>query len=306
MNPPSVSATAAILTGVSGPGSRWNHNIHYHPLILAAVPAGCESALDVGCGEGILARELRQSVPHVTAIDLDEPSLSLGREQDPDGAIDFLAGDFLTHPFTGSFDFIASVAAIHHMDMRRALERMRDLLRPGGTLVVIGLARAKYPADLPVEAAGAVLHRLHKARRGYWEHSAPILWPPPETFASARRLAAEVLPGMRYRRHLLWRYSIVWSKPRPDSAQCLPPRLGVLGQVPDHLNDLAAGVAVAAGDLEQRSCLRQYDAALGRACNGDAPAAAEFQEALVPENVQRSQHGVLVDLQHGGEVAGQR
>ena len=30
----------------------WNHNVHYQPLILAAVPLDCGSALDVGCGDG--------------------------------------------------------------------------------------------------------------------------------------------------------------------------------------------------------------------------------------------------------------
>nr|WP_250637349.1 class I SAM-dependent methyltransferase [Streptomyces griseochromogenes] len=38
-------------------------------------------------------------------------------------------------------DFICSVTTIHHMDFEAALMRMRDLLRPGGTLVVVGLAR---------------------------------------------------------------------------------------------------------------------------------------------------------------------
>jgi hypothetical protein len=28
-----------------------------------------------------------------------------------------------------------------------------------------------------------------------------------------RRLARGVLPGVRYRRRLLWRYSLVWTKP---------------------------------------------------------------------------------------------
>ena len=31
--------------GVSERDRRWNHNIHYYPLILAAVPAGCERVL---------------------------------------------------------------------------------------------------------------------------------------------------------------------------------------------------------------------------------------------------------------------
>jgi 2-polyprenyl-3-methyl-5-hydroxy-6-metoxy-1,4-benzoquinol methylase len=192
----------------------WNHNLHYHPLILNAVPDGCQRALDVGCGEGILARQLRQLAPHVSAIDLHHPSILLARQHDDGAGIDYLVGDFLTYPFEpASFDLIASVAALHHMDARVALGRMRTLLRPGGRLAIIGLARSRYPADLPRDAAATVASLLHKATKGYWEISAPIVWPPPETYAGMRRLAAELLPGVRYRRHLLWRYSLVWTKP---------------------------------------------------------------------------------------------
>ncbi|MGH3885786.1 MAG: hypothetical protein ACRDSZ_04310 [Pseudonocardiaceae bacterium] len=31
---------------------RWNHNLHYHSMILNAVADGSARALDVGCGEG--------------------------------------------------------------------------------------------------------------------------------------------------------------------------------------------------------------------------------------------------------------
>lgn len=124
---------------------RWNHNLHYHRVVLDTVPDRCRRALDVGCGEGSLARDLRRAVPHVVAVDLHEPSIRLARRQDAAG-IDFLVGDFLSDLFEpASFDLVASVAALHHMDARLALRRMRDLLRPGGRLAVVGLARASYP-----------------------------------------------------------------------------------------------------------------------------------------------------------------
>jgi len=58
----------------------------------------------------------------------------------------------------------ASIAALHHMDATAALGRMRDLLRPGGVLTVVGPARGEYPAGLaadlaaPSPIASAVTH----------------------------------------------------------------------------------------------------------------------------------------------------
>jgi len=41
------------------------------------------------------------------------------------------------------------------------------------------------------------------------------MWPPPLTYAQVNALTTAVLPGATFRRHTLWRYSIVWTKPRP-------------------------------------------------------------------------------------------
>jgi 2-polyprenyl-3-methyl-5-hydroxy-6-metoxy-1,4-benzoquinol methylase len=71
---------------------RWNHNTHYYPLVLAAVPDGCRRALDVGCGEGMLARELAARVPQVVGIDKHEPSIALAREQGPAGRVEYVLG----------------------------------------------------------------------------------------------------------------------------------------------------------------------------------------------------------------------
>jgi hypothetical protein len=40
---------------------------------------------------------------------------------------------------------ITSVAALHHMDARAALDRMSQLLAPGGRLAIVGLARTVTP-----------------------------------------------------------------------------------------------------------------------------------------------------------------
>jgi SAM-dependent methyltransferase len=163
----------------------------------------------------MLARRLAEVATSVCAIDLDEPSIELARTHNhrtPN--VELILGDLLTYPFKEeSFDFITSVATLHHMNARRGLERMRALLSPGGVLVVIGLARPSYPADLPREALAAVANRLILIDKTYWEHSSPTLWPPPETYRDMRAIAQEVLPGVRYRRRLLWRYSLVWAKP---------------------------------------------------------------------------------------------
>jgi hypothetical protein len=112
-----------------------------------------------------------------------------------------------------TFNMITSVAALHHMDARAALDRMCQLLALGGTLAIIGLARSRLPADLSREAAAVVAHRGYKLTRTYWEQPSPVVWPQAHTYAEMHALAQQVLPGARYRRHLLWRYSLIWTKP---------------------------------------------------------------------------------------------
>ena len=195
-----------------GVPQRWNHNLHYHRVVLEKMPKHCLRVLDVGCGEGMLVRDLSAPRRRVTGIDVDAASIASAREQEP--SAEYFCADFLTHPFREtSFDAVVSVAALHHMDPETALRRMSELLRPGGSLVVIGCARSDLPRDLPYELAAFAANKWISRSRTYWEHHAPTVWPPGQTYREMRRLAARVLPGSKFRRHLLWRYSISWTKP---------------------------------------------------------------------------------------------
>jgi SAM-dependent methyltransferase len=134
--------------------------------------------------------------------------------------VEYRHGDFFDLPLRhGSFDLVTAVASLHHMGTEAGLSRMAELLRPGGVLAVIGLARCGWSLpDLALELPAAIGNRIellrHRPVRRKAGYQPPVVWPPAETYRQIRGLAARLLPGMRYRRHLLWRYSICWQKPR--------------------------------------------------------------------------------------------
>jgi ubiquinone/menaquinone biosynthesis C-methylase UbiE len=197
--------------------SCWNHNVHYQPVILRAVPPRCGPALDVGCGDGMLACRLAERCTEVTGIDRDTRMIAQAREraQAHRGRINFAEADFLTYPAAeASFDFVCANTSLHHMDFATALSKMARLLRPGGRLAVIGLANNGSLADFVPEVPAAPVNLFYRAVCHEGSSGAPVK-DPDMTWGQVRATASTLLPGVRYRRHLLWRYSLLWSKPSP-------------------------------------------------------------------------------------------
>ena len=189
-----------MANAAADPPERWTHNGHYHQVILAAMPAGCAAALDVGCGTGVLTRRLRAAGPRVTGLDRDEQCIRVACAHPGPAGIGYLVGDVARAPLQpGSFDLVTSVAMVHHMDAELALGRMSELLRPGGVLAVVGLARDSSPADFgrAVPAiAGTQLHRLADTRR--WrrtEQQAARAAPATAGLAATAQLPADAAAG---------------------------------------------------------------------------------------------------------------
>ncbi len=192
--------------------SRWNHNIHFHRRVLQEIPPGARSALDVGTGDGLLAGELGLVLPDVTGIDIDAEVLARASAQQQ--GVTWVHGDVLEYDFGRTFDVVASVATMHHFsNPHEVLERLRFLTAPGGVLVVVGLARATTARDHLWSALGMAQHAWYSRTRGYWEHSAPTVWPPPHSYTEMREIASGALPGVRWRQFALWRYALVWHRP---------------------------------------------------------------------------------------------
>jgi SAM-dependent methyltransferase len=191
----------------------WNRNIHYHDLVLSAVPRDCRRALDVGCGNGLLASELAGPCGEVVGIDVDAVTLARGRARYRRPNLTFVEADVMNHAFEpASFDFIAAVATLHHLPLEPALKRFDQLLRPGGVLSVVGLYRLRTFVDVSYACAAVPVSWWWRLTENYEEVAAPIR-DPEQSLAEVRHVATEVLPGASITRQLLFRYSLLWRKP---------------------------------------------------------------------------------------------
>ena len=95
---------------------------------------GDESLLDSGCGDGGVARLLRQRVREVVGVDVE--AAAAWREEP---GLTFTVADAEQLPFAdGSFDIVHSKDSLHHMDSpERALAEYRRVLKRDGSALIV-------------------------------------------------------------------------------------------------------------------------------------------------------------------------
>lgn len=193
---------------------RWDHNEWYRRWLLRQLPSRAGSALDVGCGLGDLARAIRAD--EVTAIDASARMIE--RASATGDRVDWIHGDVLTHEL-GRYDVVTAEASLHHLPLREGLARLAELTKPGGTLIVIGLYmtatrsdRAMELVTLPANAIVGLAKAINGTGGKPHDAEMPVVMTAP-ALAEIRAAAAEIVPGARIRRHVFWRYSLVWHAP---------------------------------------------------------------------------------------------
>jgi 2-polyprenyl-3-methyl-5-hydroxy-6-metoxy-1,4-benzoquinol methylase len=197
----------------------FNHNDFYHPWLLRQVPAGCDRALDVGCGAGRLARRLTAYARSVDAIDRSAEMIAQARASG--GGVHYVEADLSGHEPAG-YDFVSCVASLHHMPFAETVTKLRAALTPGGVLAVVGLYRMATVTDLALSLTAIPAHHVRNTGIVAWSrisgrvlgthNTAPIM-DPDMTFPQIKRSAARLLPGAAVRRRLYWRYTLVYRRP---------------------------------------------------------------------------------------------
>jgi SAM-dependent methyltransferase len=112
-----------------GDPARWQERVE--EFVLGQIGDLPARVLEVGCGEGELARALAYAGHSVTAIDPRAPEGTIFRR---------VRLEEFSEP--GPFDYVVASQSLHHVeDLGRALEKVTNLLRAGGALIVVERAR---------------------------------------------------------------------------------------------------------------------------------------------------------------------
>lgn len=174
---------------------------------------GAKRVLEVGCGDGALARHLANGGLEVTALDLELTDRTAHH------GVKLVEGDFLSFEGKdfGNFDAILFTSSLHHIHpLGEALERALAVLKPGGTLLAEEFAveapdesTARWYYGMQALLAGqGVMRKPHDHDHAHGEH-APAHHgtevPPLERWRSEHRhepplhTGGEMLEGIRAR-----------------------------------------------------------------------------------------------------------
>jgi ubiquinone/menaquinone biosynthesis C-methylase UbiE len=195
----------------------------YRYYLIRQLPPHYENALEIGCGTGEFTRLLAARARSVVALDLSSQMIRLAGSRSADYPnIEYVVGDVMRLALpAGRFDCIVSIATLHHLPLEEALLKMKDALKPNGVLIIhdlvadVGLVESLRSAlAYPVSVARRFwktgrMRAPREVREAWAEHGKGEVYLTPD---EVRGMCERYLPDARIKRHLLWRYTVVWYK----------------------------------------------------------------------------------------------
>jgi 2-polyprenyl-6-hydroxyphenyl methylase/3-demethylubiquinone-9 3-methyltransferase len=127
---------------------------HFHLDETALRPLAGKSALDVGCGAGLLAEPLRRLGAEVTAVDAAPELVAAARAH---AAAQGLVIDYRAagvEALEGEYDLVTALEVIEHVaDPQAFVRTLADRLAPGGLLILSTPNRTSWSKLLTITLA---------------------------------------------------------------------------------------------------------------------------------------------------------
>jgi 2-polyprenyl-3-methyl-5-hydroxy-6-metoxy-1,4-benzoquinol methylase len=195
----------------------WNHNTAFHEELVENAKVRGGRVLDIGCGDGLLLQRLAPFAQQVIGIDPDTKAIERAQTRLAASLnASLVNGDFLAMPVPSQeerYSTVICVATLHHMELRSALLKMRQVLAPGGRLLIVGIAADKSIMDFVISGLLVLPIRVMDRLHGGMQDPGVRISNPKESLIEIRQAAHEVLPGAIIRRRFYYRYLISWDKP---------------------------------------------------------------------------------------------
>jgi SAM-dependent methyltransferase len=122
----------------ASPVAQANYQMTREALLEALAPTLDEEILEVGCGPGTWTAVVAPQCRSLTAVDISPHMVEQARAYVQAANVQFEVADFVRWEAGRTWDKAFAVRVFEHFeDKALALARFRDLLRPGGRLVLI-------------------------------------------------------------------------------------------------------------------------------------------------------------------------
>jgi 2-polyprenyl-3-methyl-5-hydroxy-6-metoxy-1,4-benzoquinol methylase len=199
---------------------KWDHNQQYQKYLLKNIPKNCNCILDVGCGTGELTKRLIPFSKEIIGVDVSENMINEAKKRNYDEKISYIkisVEEYLKET-EKQFDVIISIAALHHMNEEKILETMKNKLTKDGKIIILDLVKggiADYilaiisvPSSIILRLKNNGKSRISKEEKEAW--SGHFHYDRYLTIKEVKNITRNKLGKAKVKKHLFWRYSIVY------------------------------------------------------------------------------------------------